>query len=99
VAQLREKLDAAQIQVLDTRDDHEYQAGRIPGSSLLPWYEVWTRWSEVPGDVPIAVSCATQNRTSSAVSMLLRKGYTNLYITQNGMTAWEEAGYPQETSD
>jgi rhodanese-related sulfurtransferase len=44
-------------------------------------------------DQEIAVTCATGKRSSTAISMMLREGYKNLYNVTGGMEAWENAGF------
>ena len=42
---------------------------------------------------PIAVICGGGNRSSTAISLLLRSGYRDLYNVTGGMTAWRNAGF------
>jgi rhodanese-related sulfurtransferase len=41
------------------------------------------------------VACATANRSSTAIGLMLREGYKTLYNVIGGMEAWEHAGLPR----
>ncbi len=49
---------------------------------------------EFEKDQSIAVTCATAKRSSTAIGLLLRAGYTNLYNVTGGMDAWARAKLP-----
>jgi hydroxyacylglutathione hydrolase len=94
---LRERLQAGEpLTVLDVRQDDEWEGGRIPGAvhienGRLPWMPL-----SLPDDRPIAVQCASGNRSTAGLSVLARRGYRDLYTVEGGIDAWEEAGYEVE---
>jgi hydroxyacylglutathione hydrolase len=94
---LRERLRAGEaLTVLDVRQDDEWEGGHIPGAvhienGRLPWMPL-----ALPPDGPIAVQCASGNRSTAGLSVLARRGYRDLYQVEGGMNAWEEAGYEVE---
>jgi hydroxyacylglutathione hydrolase len=94
---LRERLPAGEaLTVLDVRQDDEWEGGHIPGAvhienGRLPWMPL-----ALPPDGPIAVQCASGNRSTAGLSVLARRGYRDLYQVEGGMNAWEEAGYEVE---
>ena len=45
-------------------------------------------------DASIAVTCATANRSSTAIGLMLRDGYQSLYNLTGGMEAWGNARLP-----
>jgi hydroxyacylglutathione hydrolase len=94
VSELHEQLHSgAGPVVLDVRQDSEWAEGHIPGAvhiengripyAPLPW----------PHDQPIAVHCAVGTRSTAGISVLLRRGYTNLRLVDGGFNAWQAAGY------
>lgn len=100
VHELRARLNSGDpLFLLDVRQNDEWEAGRIPGAvhienGRLPWMPL-----DLPTDRPIAVQCASGNRSTAGVSVLARRGYTNLYQVEGGIDAWREAGYAIEMPD
>ncbi len=46
-------------------------------------------------DDEVAVICKSGQRSSTAISLLLQRGFENLLNVTGGMTAWEKAGFPK----
>ena len=98
---LKRKLSENGLQVLDVREDDEWDEGHIQGAhwmsytSLAPQLDIPAQIDNlaVGLDQQLAVTCATGKRSSTAVSMLLRHGYKHLYNVTGGMEAWEKAGF------
>ena len=102
VHDLHHKLTTNGLQVLDVRDSEEWDDGHIENAHFLPY----TRMVEQIGspamldtlnldqEQPIAVTCATGKRSSTAISVMKRDGFKNLYNVTGGMEAWEAAGFP-----
>lgn len=66
--------------ILDVRTINEYNEGHIPGSVLIPDYEieaVQTRYKNK--DTNIFVYCRSGNRSKSSVIKLKNMGYKNVY--------------------
>ncbi|MDX1413504.1 MAG: rhodanese-like domain-containing protein [Candidatus Promineifilaceae bacterium] len=97
---LQERLSANGLQVLDVREDDEWSEGHIanahfmPYTSLVPQLDIPAQVDQINVglDQPMAVTCATGKRSSTAVSLLLRHGYKKLYNVTGGMEAWKYAG-------
>lgn len=98
---LQHRLAANSLQVLDVRDKEEWDEGHIesahfmPYTRLVPQLEYPAQLDQLPFDKAqrIAVTCATGKRSSTAVSVLRRAGYTRLYNVTGGMEAWKHAGF------
>ena len=82
--------------MLDVREPDEYEAGHIPGITLIPMGEIADRLSEIPTDQEVIVTCRTGNRSSQVVDFLRAQGFTNVHNMEGGIVAWEESGYPVE---
>ncbi len=80
--------------VLDIRNPREWAAKHIDGSVNIPLNHLQERIAEVPHDRRIAVHCAGGYRSSIAVSLLNRRGITNLVEIAGGLAAWEAAKLP-----
>jgi len=82
--------------VLDVRQDDEWADGHIPGAvhvenGRLPWDDL-----PLPKDRPIVVHCHTGNRSTSGISVLLRRGYKDVAILDGGYAGWSSHGFPVE---
>lgn len=98
---LNHKLFTNGLQVLDVREDDEWNEGHIEGAHFMP-YTSMARQLTIPAqldkltlnlDQSIAVTCATGKRSSTAISLMRRHGYKNLYNVTGGMEAWKNAGF------
>jgi rhodanese-related sulfurtransferase len=105
VAQLGPNVDVATVNalqgrddvlILDVREQSEYDAGHIPGVTLIPLNDVPNRLNEIPKDKPVIVTCRSGNRSGQATDFLRQQGYTNVHNMTGGINAWQQAGYPVE---
>jgi len=105
VAQLGPNVDVATVSalqgrddvlILDVREQSEYDAGHIPGVTLIPLNDVANRLGEIPKDKPVIVTCRSGNRSGQATDFLRQQGYTNVHNMTGGLNAWQQAGYPVE---
>lgn len=87
VKELRERLN--EFNVMDVRRQSEWDAGHIPNAihydaGRLMWEEL-----NLPNDKPLAIQCASGNRSMIAISVLKRKGYKNLIQVEGGINQWK----------
>ena len=87
-------LDAgAAHQLIDVRTAEEYATGHIPGAVNIPLQELGQRLNEVAADQPLVLYCRSGNRSASAATLLIGRGYTGIY-NREGITALQAAGLP-----
>jgi rhodanese-related sulfurtransferase len=79
---------------LDVREPAEYADGHIAGSTLIPLGQLANRIGKLPKDQPIVAVCRSGNRSSVALSLLTRAGFTNVLNLRGGMLAWARSGLP-----
>ena len=99
---LAERLRTNGMRVLDVREQDEWDEGHVDGSVLMPYTHLAPQLGTPPRfgelglgrDESIAVACATANRSSTAIGLLLREGYGKLYNVTGGMEAWGRARLP-----
>jgi hydroxyacylglutathione hydrolase len=95
------ELSGGTFQVLDVRDDREYETeGHVPGARHL-YVGYLDRHLErvVPPlrkDVAVTAICSVGHRASLAASILLRHGYRRVDNVLGGQTAWCEVKLPTE---
>jgi len=84
--------------VIDVREPHEYQAGHVPGATLIPVNSVFARREELPKDGKIVFVCAVGQRSALACEMAAAAGYQPdvLYNLEGGTDRWIKAGEPAE---
>ena len=87
------------IYLLDVRTPEEYQAGHLPGATLIPLDQLSARSSELPQDEPILVYCRSGNRSKQAQILLLGAGFTEVYHMERGINSWIQAGYEIEVGE
>ncbi|MFT5193325.1 MAG: hydroxyacylglutathione hydrolase, partial [Candidatus Promineifilaceae bacterium] len=92
---------------LDVRSADEWDDGHIEVAhhmtftSMVPQVTAPAQIDDlkITHDQSIGVVCATGQRSSTAISLLLRHGYKHLYNVTGGMAAWEDAGFPMLNGD
>jgi rhodanese-related sulfurtransferase len=94
--ELHANLKAGEV-ILDVRNPDECAQARIAGSLNIPLPELLSRAGELKQFERIYVHCKRGGRARTACEQLGQHGFTNLIcISDAGMDAWIEAGYPVE---
>ena len=84
--------------VVDVREPWEYRKGHVPGALLIPLGELDSRLNELDPERPVAVICASGNRSQSAAALLGQKGFKTVYNILGGTRAWKGSGLELEYS-
>ncbi|MDQ6694106.1 MAG: rhodanese-like domain-containing protein [Chloroflexota bacterium] len=82
------------LQIVDVREAQEYVEAHVEGSTLIPLGQLSTRLGELREDQPVVAMCRSGNRSSVAVSMLLRAGFRDVSNLEGGILAWAKSGLP-----
>lgn len=98
---LQHRLATNGLQLLDVRDEEEWDEGHVRQAHFMPYRYLVPQLTQpaqigqlsLQPDQPLAVTCATGKRSSTAISLLSRYGYTRLYNVTGGMVAWKDAGF------
>ncbi len=83
-------MDTQSVLVLDVREQHEYDAGYIPGAVLLPVGTITAESAAavIPAkDTVVLVYCRSGNRSKKASAKLAELGYTHIYEF-GGINTW-----------
>lgn len=82
--------------ILDVREPAEFNAGHILNARNIPLGELEKRAGELAKwkEKPIVVACASGNRSSSALGVLKKQGFTRAVNLAGGFAAWQQAGLP-----
>jgi hydroxyacylglutathione hydrolase len=95
---LHERLEAdPDLQVLDVRERSEWDAGHIPGSLFEPYHDLHGMPPGLDPDQPVAVICASGQRSAVAASLLQRHGARSVvHVVDGGVGTWRARGWPIE---
>lgn len=98
VQQGKEMIDRGEVFILDVRAPDEYASGHIKNSTLLavqdiPAQELDIKLKEIPKERKILVYCRSGRRSVAASTILVDKGFAQVYNMQGGITEWMNAGY------
>jgi glyoxylase-like metal-dependent hydrolase (beta-lactamase superfamily II)/rhodanese-related sulfurtransferase len=78
--------------VLDVREPWEFRRGHVPGARLIPLGQLAERIGELEPERPVAVICASGNRSQSAAAMLGQRDFQKVFNVVGGTNAWKQAG-------
>lgn len=89
-ATLHARLAAGEdIQLVDVREELEFDYCRLPGSVLVPLGEVPRRTAEIRSAGPVVLICHHGVRSAQALAYLQhRLGYQNVLNLKGGIDAW-----------
>ncbi|MGB2983640.1 MAG: rhodanese-like domain-containing protein [Candidatus Bipolaricaulia bacterium] len=81
---------------VDVRSSEDYEAGHIPGATLLTLETLPENLDKLPEDMDtlIVTYCKSGWRASLGVMTLRLLGYVNAKGFDGGWVAWTEAGHP-----
>ena len=82
-------LSAEPMTVVDTRDEHEWVAGHVPGAVHMYVPDVPHRAGEIPRDAPVAVHCASGYRAGIAASLLEQAGLKRIIHVNGEYSDWD----------
>ncbi|GGD69449.1 rhodanese-like domain-containing protein [Paenibacillus nasutitermitis] len=74
-------------QVIDVREQMEWDYYHLDGSLLVPMNTIPGRLDEIPTDKPVYIICAHGVRSTGVCRYLTEKGYSNLHNVNGGMAA------------
>lgn len=97
-ADVQRKLESSpngKVVLLDVREQHEFDAGHIEGSLLIPSGDLDDRVVEaIPDkDTRVIAYCAVGRRSAIAADKMSDLGYSNVESMRGGFTVWQERGY------
>src|SRR4051812_8995550 len=92
-ARVAELLAEDAIQLVDVREPHEWDAGRVGGSRHVPLGEVTAAAASIDHDRPVVFVCRVGARSSMAAWSFARAGFDSHNLT-GGVIGWVESGLP-----
>ena len=88
--ELKQRLDNGDdIQIIDVREQDEYNTARIPDTKLIPLGQVVQRMDEIDSSRETVVHCKGGVRSARAIEALTRAGFSGKLINlKGGIMAW-----------
>jgi hydroxyacylglutathione hydrolase len=99
VSELHERWedDRHGIQILDVREQDEWDDGHIPGSIHRPYHDMRELPDELDLQRPVAALCSSGQRAAVAASLLRRFGASDpIHVVEGGVPRWKREGWPVE---
>jgi len=100
VHELKRRLDAGEVDLLDVRQPGEWSQGHVGGATFITGGELPRRLDDVPRTGrPLAVMCGSGYRSSVSASLLDAQTDLEVINVLGGMSAWNAAGHPTTKED
>ena len=82
--------------VLDVRDAEEFAAGHLPNAKNIPLADLSGRVKELEKskNSTIITVCERGVRSASAVGVLKKAGFEQVFSLEGGVSAWKTQGLP-----
>jgi rhodanese-related sulfurtransferase len=97
-ARVAELQRAGEIQLIDVREDYEWEAGRLEGARHVELERVASEAPTIDRERPVVFYCRVGARSGMAANAFRRAGY-DAYSMDGGITAWDGDGLPLEPAD
>lgn len=75
-------------QLIDVREQKEFDAGHILGARNIPSTALRQRYKEIRPDLPVYLYCQNTGRSSRAALFLKKRGYNQIYQLDGGFRTW-----------
>lgn len=75
IAEFEQKLKKEKLNIVDVREDDEFEEGHVPGSIHIKLGELESRYNELDKDKEYQMMCYSGSRSAMASRFLGQKGY------------------------
>ena len=82
-------LSAEPMTIIDSRDEHEWTQGHVPGAVHMYVPDIPHRANEIPNEAPVAVHCASGYRAGIAASLLEQAGLKRIIHVNGPFSDWD----------
>lgn len=96
VADLQHAMTTGQVELVDVREQYEYDEGHLRPSKLIPLGQLQKRVKELDSTKPVYILCRSGARAITAAHQLTSAGFGDVRVVEGGILAWARAGYPVE---
>ena len=100
LADLKDRSEESDLQILDVREEAEWKAGHIPGSAFRPWHDIDGIPDGVDPNRAVAVVCGSGERAAVGASLLQAHGAGEvIHVIDGGIPKWKRLGHPIDAAD
>jgi rhodanese-related sulfurtransferase len=96
--QVAELLARGDVQLIDVRQPHEHQVGRIAGGRLVELAEIAAQADTIDRERPLVFYCRSGARSAMATDAFRNAGF-DAHNLAGGLLEWHAAGLPIEPAD
>jgi rhodanese-related sulfurtransferase len=96
--EVAELVARGEVQLVDVRQPHEHEAGRIAGDRLVELSELAARAHEIDRTKPVVFYCRSGARSAMATQAFRRAGF-EAYNLSGGLLEWQASNLPLEPAD
>jgi len=96
-AEVKARMDAGGVVVIDVREPKEYGAERIPGALNFPLSTFDA--SALPTGTPVILHCGVGKRSAMAAQVCFEAGAGEATHMAGGLGEWKKAGLPLIVTD
>jgi rhodanese-related sulfurtransferase len=96
--QVAELHESGAVQLIDVRQPHEHEAGRIAGTRLIELSDLPLRAAEIDRDRPVVFYCRSGARSAMATEAFRNAGF-DAHNMAGGLLEWHALGLPLEPDD
>ena len=96
--QVAELLSQETIQLIDVRQAHEHEAGRIAGDRLIELSDLAAQAPSIDRDRPVVFYCRSGSRSAMATQAFRGAGF-DAHNMAGGLLDWRAAGLPLQPAD
>lgn len=100
VGEFSNLINTGNVKIIDVRTEEEYNEFHIKGADLisLDKFDKTLDSLDLSKDKKILVYCHSGNRSRTAASSLIIRGYSEVYNLMGGIVSWAELDFPVETN-
>lgn len=80
--------------LVDVREPEEWRDGHAPNAVHIPLGSLGARFNELDPSQEIVTVCRSGARSTTALKILQKAGFTRVYNLTGGMIAWREKNLP-----
>jgi rhodanese-related sulfurtransferase len=96
--EVAELMEDQRVQLIDVRQRHEHEAGRIAGGRLIELNELSTAIDSIDRSRPVVFYCRSGGRSAMATEAFAQAGFDAHNMT-GGLLEWHATGLPMEPAD
>ncbi len=97
-SRVAEMLEQGEIELIDVRDDSEWEAGHIAGARHIVLASLTSEAESISRERAVVFHCRGDGRSGMAADAFREAGY-DAYTMEGGLAAWADAGLPLEPED